>query len=850
MSMIHQIYCTHCTHGNSALGRREGELAERTLGYSVRAGSLEGEALRRAYQRIEPWVYYHLPRDTPDEQKLHLGPATAPRRFFFVPSSEGLQVVGLVCYRPTDCEGRPGSYFAHLLFQEEQEAPARWSPVDVLKLWGATGWVTEDSPDLPMKLEPLASLSDLLRGGVPAVEDALLQSFLRESGDALGSSDAGCVIPARWRAMEPEIRRDWFLRILSAWLQSATADRRPLVLVMEPTLAALVFYGLLRLVPSGALREETSFSTFESDPDRASAFLAATWFWDAEATGRVEVPGWQKPTLNTLLPLEGQQVPSPTRYAQTMVQRLLAQGGDQLESDLRTMATVRISGSKDLDTLVEIDEAVDELIERGSFPAASWRNWPAGIEYLRQKLGQRLSSAEDVKTVLKAVVGGPAHLTVIDLLTTKPAVPGTRRAVVHLLKELPPEKIIGLLKLGGVPDEDKITVLLRHILAHNDLPPGCERLWDEWAAAAEEPRRAGVVLMARVLPKLPAKTMKRFYANVPSHCRHGFLENCLRLVRRKKMKLASLTAMIRAADDEAIFKLIRSGGPRFLETYPKNEPALGEKLVSLLRTLPKHPDDFKERLDLILAGQHLLGDEVYRQAADSWDKCYKAMHDVGRLQRPDAGIPPDKRQPLLIAACREMAMAADRAMTLETMDAEYPATQKRDFLLRIGQRALGGTPLFLPGSWEAEELLRRVDTQLQHHRFPTDPLKKESDKKKEPSKKLTGPEAKSLATTSPWLIAAIVVLLGLITVGIGYGGYWLLTRPSGPARPKRGPRDSMKRKSRAAFQWPHRPGAGQASTQPSLAEAPWPGEPRPGPRTAEVVAGIPSLVHRALIASG
>ena len=120
MSAIHQIYCTHCTHGSSALERREGELSHRMLGYSARAGSVEAVELRRYYRQVERYTYYYLPRDTPGEEKRRLTAATAPWRMVYLPSTGGLQIVGQVVYRPTDTEGRPGSYFAHVLFRDEK----------------------------------------------------------------------------------------------------------------------------------------------------------------------------------------------------------------------------------------------------------------------------------------------------------------------------------------------------------------------------------------------------------------------------------------------------------------------------------------------------------------------------------------------------------------------------------------------------------------------------------------------------------------------------------------------------------------------------------------------------------
>jgi len=867
MSTIHQMYCTHCTHGSSALEQRDGELAQRTFGYSVRAGSLENDALRTWYQRIEPLVYYHLPHDTPDEQKLQLTPATAPRRFFYVPSTEGLQVCGQVCYRSTDSEGRPGSYFAHLVFQEEGDAAARWSPAEVLRLWSAPGWVTQDSPEIAFKLEPLGSLSDLLQGGAAGGDDAVLASFLREPGDWPAFTDPAGVVPERWRAMEPQARRDWFLGIFSTLIQSVTSERQPLVLVAEPGLAALMFYGMVRLLPPGPLRDVAGFSTFESDPDRAASFLSATWFFDPQAAvGRPDACAWQKTTINTLLARESQKTAPVTPYAQIMVQRFLVSGGATIDNDLQALATIPIAGAKDLDTLAEIDGAAERLFERGKLSLGEWQNWPAGVEYLRQRIGQRLAGMEDLEAGLKPVVGGHAHLAMIDMLTGKPALPGARRAVVHLLKELPPDKILGLLKLSGVADEDKITVLLRHIHDHGDLPPGCEFLWEEWAAAGEQPRRAGVVLMARVLAKLPSKAMERFYAHVPPRCAHGFLLNCLKLVRQKKMKMPTFTAMVRAADEESAFRLIREGGEKFLADYPKNEPALGEKLVGILRTLAKHPDQFKVRLDLLLAGQHLLGEEVYQEATALWDKCYKSIQEVGHRQQPDAAVSTEKRHAFLLTACREMAMAADRAMTIETMDAEYTWEQKRDFLVKIGQRVLGGTPLFIPGAWETEILMQRVDTQFQHHRFPTDPLKKEAiekkkkDEKKEGGKKLTGPEAKSLAKTSNWLVLGIVACLLMISVGVVYGLYWVFYAPgsSGP-RTKRGPRDRAKRSRSTTFEWRKDRSGSLAATPLSRRGRGAGGEgtmrPDAGalaarPLTTAVLADIPGLVYERIVSVG
>ena len=74
-------------------------------------------------------------------------------------------------------------------------------------------------------------------------------------------------------------------------------------MVVEPSVAAVLFYGIFRMLPPGALRDEIGFSTFEADPDRAAAFLSATWPYDPQSAAGAEAFAWKRTTINTLLPL-------------------------------------------------------------------------------------------------------------------------------------------------------------------------------------------------------------------------------------------------------------------------------------------------------------------------------------------------------------------------------------------------------------------------------------------------------------------------------------------------------------------------------------------------------------------
>ena len=814
MSVIHQIYCTHCTHGSSALERREGELAQRVFGYSARAASAEGEQLRHYYQQIEPYLYYYLPRDTPDDQKLLLDAATAPRRLFFIPSAGGLQVAGQVCYRGTDCEGRPGSYFAHVAVQEPGDAQPRWTAMDWLRLWGAPGWVHEDSPDTPHLLPALASPADLLGQSAPAIDDQVLASFLRESADSPAMHDPAGILPERWRTMEPGRRCRWFREALSRYLDAAAADpRQPLWLVVEPAVAALWAYGIARLLPEGPLRNDLGFSTFETDPQRAVAPLAATWFHDPQAVG-AEPEGVRLPGLvvNTLVePDPGK--PRPARKYATAILREVVEGGcEAAQRELAVFASVHAERPQQLEALAAADGIVSAMLETGTLADDDWRSSPQATQCVRVRLGQRLGAMEDLDAGLKSLVQGPAFLTVVDLLTAKPPLRDARRALIHLFKEIPPERILGLLRLPGVTDEDKITVLLRHVHVHGGLPVGCEFIWEEFASQDQTKRHAGAVLMARVLVRLPPKELKRLFQTAPPSAVTGFVLNLMRMLRNKKVKPPSLSAVVREMDEDAVLALVGTSGPEFLRTYPEREPVMGEKLALVLRTLPRHPEQFKDRLELILAGQHLFSEEQYHRAAAAWDTCRRQIQEVARLQKPDPSVGEQMRMTLLVSACRELAMAADQAMTVDTVDVEYTWTQKRDMLLRISQEVLSGLPLLLPGPWEHDVLLQRIGLQFQQHRWPTEPLKKEGPVKKEGPKRLVGPAEKSLATTSVWMRLGIIVLLLGLSVGLFFVARNVFDFSGGkgstkerPTRAKRGVERQKKPAPDSASSRPARP---------------------------------------------
>jgi len=753
VSTIHQIYCTHCTHGTSALSAAEGELQDRMLGYSARAGSLEHALLRRYYRQIERYVYYYLPRDTPSEEKLRLTASTAPRRLVFYPSAGGLQVIGQVCYRQTDTEGRPGSYFAHVLFRDENDGARPWSQLDCLKLWAAPGWVEEDSLHHPFLLQPLASLDQMLAGRRPAIDDGVFLSFL--STPAGGSfDDPSGTIPERWRRMDAARRSGLFIEAFRGFLEMGPARRESLLLVIEPGVAALVFYGIIRLLPIGEIRARISFSTFEPNADRVGASLAATTFCDPQKTDlRGDAYRSRGFAVNTFTERRSESRRPQAQYAATMVRRLLEQGWESVDWSLASLAAAGARTCEDLDALAAVESLVPALLDPSQTRLdEDWRRSPMATNYLRRALVQALNGLSNPAASLEPIIGRPAHLTILELLATEHKIPGMRGVAAFLLERLPGERIADLLKLDCVSFEAKVDVLVRYVTSHRQLPPGCDHLWNESARAAGPASRTVGPLLPSVLARLDLDTLEAFYAQIASRQSGAFLTSLFVACQNRQCTRESLTRIVRAAEDEALLSLFRALGPAFFQQYPDGEPALGAKLHEMVGSLARHPRQFSERLDVILAGRHLLPDED-QDVVTAWSNCRRAILEVGGLQDQRSGVLRQRPVEELEAPARRMAEAARKAMPPDRMDDDPQGSQKQTCLRQIAPALLGGRALLPKGVWQHDALWQKIGWYFQHRKWPGAPLRK------------MRPKSRSLGPG--WILLSAIVAVVAIVVAIG-----------------------------------------------------------------------------------
>ena len=150
--MIHQLYITHCTCGSSYFSSENDKAPERAsvpLGYSVRSSSAPKEDARKIYTAVESLMYYHL---SVDGSLSDLDAEKLPRRFFYLPSVDGRPVIGCVSYRKEDSAGRPGAYFAHVLYGDGEKP---WMTRTVLQMYKSSFWRTADGTDIPASLPTL-----------------------------------------------------------------------------------------------------------------------------------------------------------------------------------------------------------------------------------------------------------------------------------------------------------------------------------------------------------------------------------------------------------------------------------------------------------------------------------------------------------------------------------------------------------------------------------------------------------------------------------------------------------------------------------------------------------------------
>ena len=758
MSIIQQMYCTHCTHGSSALERRQGELAARMLGYSVRASSLEGDTLRQVYRQVERYVSYHLPKDTPGEQKLQLTAATAPQKLIFIPAAGAWQVIGQVCYRQRDTEGRPGSYFAHLLCRETDSKGEPWTLLDALKLWQAPHWVTADSDDHPFVLPSLDHLDSLHGGKATQVDDPALLAFLRGDDRSFGSH-----LPDRWRDLAPPRRIETLQNAVGSLLTVGTARRQALLVAIEPEVAALLFYAVGRLLPPGKLRASVSMSTFEAATDRLTTTLAATTFSNpATAELRTDTLRGRGIALNTFANTSSETAAASV-YAATMIRRFLQEGPEVVD---RHLAMIVASGPERIEALE--DFAKTETAVAGLFQSASgsgnapWRADPSLADFARSLTQQRLEAFHGAESTLNGICGRPSHATILELAGTVAPGSGIDRAYRYLLTKLPEEKIAAFVANGEINDGWKTELLQSRIGSTNRPPSGCEWIWgeDETETPLDPERRRAIA--TGVIGGLQAKVVVPFLGSLDASRRLVAVERLLDGCDRSPERWSVFAEVVRRLDAGSLIALWQKLGTRLFEVPAPMGEAIAERLREILNTLHEHSTEFTQRLGFLEAGQRWLSDSSDSKRLTAWIRCREAMIELIGM-REASGWNKLTAARRLESAAQRMTESAIQAMPAELLDDDRQGSVKQERLRAIGRQVADGNE-FLPASeWQNEALWKKIGWRIEMGSWPSAPLRKLA----------RGPVDRRRMWIAAAIAAGVVLatlgVIGLATVGLDSG---------------------------------------------------------------------------------
>jgi hypothetical protein len=636
---IEQVYCTHCTYGTSALEQREGELADRVLGYSARAGSAERNELRNDYRAIERFLYYYLPSDTPPEEKQRLDAAGAPRRLFFCPSMGRLQMVGQVAYRQYDTAGRLGSYFAHVLFADR--SGGGWSTADCLQLWHAP-WTEEDSPDHPFKLSPLERLDEVWAGAQPAVSDDALVQFLQPSMAPPAGGDDGALVGSRWQSVPVQQRIDLVANTLQGLLALGTQRRESVLLVVEPEIAALVFYGVARLLPK-SLAEGLSFSTYEPNAERLPVTLAATTFFDPQtADVRTDLYRRRGLVINTYQDRISEGGVPAGNYARFMIEQLLEEGWPAVDHLREAFEAAGAKRAEDLEVLVPTHRLASQVLSASAPEDDSWRKSDLAARYLAREVQYQLATPPGNGFLLNRVVGTPNHLTVLELITCEPPVAGLQRPAQLLLREFPPDRIAELVTSPLLARGAKLEALASYASSQGRLPEGC-RLFAEQGVGPKSRSPAGDGLLPDLLARLPEGVLRRVYEAMELGQRAALLPALIAACKQQASSAAALKRLLLEIlvrlDDEAFFDALAQHRGELAETYRSPEPLLAGRLGRALYELPDKARDFETRLAVLDQYQsYFFYPNLTERRLGEWKKVRACLLELAeREQKSTAG---------------------------------------------------------------------------------------------------------------------------------------------------------------------------------------------------------------------
>ena len=722
--MIHQLYITHCTYGASYFSSAEDKASERAsvpLGYSVRSASAEQEDARKIFTAIESQMYYHLPSDGAASD---IDAVKAPRRFFYLPSVDGKPVIGCVAYRKEDTAGRPGSYFAHVLYGDGEKP---WMTRTVLQMYKSNFWRGIDGTDIPDSLTTLdmASVTPLTDGS--PISDSVFENWISWKTEWKTAVNGEEIV------VRPEQFEQFFAGAMSVWKDAS----KKIILVADSDTAALFYYGILRLAPGG-WGTHAAFSTYESAPMDFPGRLCATTFLNPMKndlssemyaghfvfnvfTGRQSPPGVKSAAVFLpALPGESVQYPLSEKgecsYTKTIINRLKTSSWAGASALQQLSAAMGLKPGGNPDAVIATEFVLTHqigltlrLIAQGnpadvvylnrSFSSdvvPIWRQSHLAAELLQKQLIQGLSQIDidetNVAEKLKLIVGTQAHLMILELLGTQSTDPKSNLVVLHLLKTLPLEQVGSWLKLGNASESAKMTMLLRHISADGVLPPDSEKTIFEGTQTA---------LLSKLLVKLDPPRLGALWNRYVQQYRLPFIAALTQSVAYHGGDVAFLNNRIDKLSMRDLIDLFKFGSERYYAEYPAQSSAMGKKLDELSTQFENFVPEFNDYIQTLSAGSHLMSEDKAKRA-NSWTS-FKATAQSILEQQGDGTGNAEVLDDLMKKLVTEFSVAAP-----EKESQERAPEKRKQFLQQIVTAlfpAQDGFKQFLPPTSPRNERL-------------------------------------------------------------------------------------------------------------------------------------------------
>ena len=722
--MIHQLYITHCTYGTSYFSSAEDKASERAsvpLGYSVRSASAEREDARKIFTAIESQMYYHLPSDG---SASDIDAIKAPRRFFYLPSVDGKPVIGCAAYRKEDTAGRPGSYFAHVLYGDGEKP---WMSRTVLQMYKSNFWRGVDGADIPdslptIDMDSVTSLTD----GSP-ISDSVFENWVS------GKTEWKTAVNGEEIVVRPEQFEQFFAGAMSVW-KDAT---KKIILVADSDTAALFYYGILRLAPGG-WGTHAAFSTYESAPMDFPGRLCATTFVNPMKndlssemyaghfvfnvfTGR-QSPLGVKPAAVFLPALPGESVQYPLSekgecsYTKTIINRLKTSSWAGASALQQLSAAMGLKPGGNPDAVIATEFVLTHqigltlrLIAQGN-PAdvvylnrsfnpdvvPIWRQSHLAAELLQKQLIQGLAQIDinetNVAEKLKLIVGTQAHLMILELLGTQSTDPKSNLVVLHLLKTLPLELVGSWLKLDNASESAKMTMLLRHISADGALPPDSEKTIFEGTQTA---------LLSKLLVKLDPPRLGALWNRYVHQYRLPLVAALTQCVAYHGGDVAFLNNRVEKLTMRDLIDLFKFGSERYYAEYPAQSSAMGKKLDELSMQFEGFLPEFNDYIQTLSAGSHLMSEDKAKRA-NSWTS-FKATAQSILEQQGDGTGNVEALDDLMKKLVTEFSVAAP-----EKESQERAPEKRKQFLQQIVTAlfpAQDGFKQFLPPTSPRNERL-------------------------------------------------------------------------------------------------------------------------------------------------